>query len=655
MNKRTQTTLAFSILLSTFAGCTSDKQLTDEKSMENEQISRVDIPTIPLEEFFKNSEKSSYQISPDGKHYAYMAPYQSRMNVYVKEVGSEEAKRITEVTDRDIAGYTWANDHRILYLKDKGGDENFGIYGVDLDGSNHKPLTTFEGVKTQFIDDLEGHDEHILVGLNKRDARIFDPYRLNVNTGELELLYENPGNISSWMADHDGKLRLATTTDGVNTSILYRETEKDEFKPILTTNFKESMNPQFFTFDNKNLYAISDLGRDKAAAVIFDVEKGKEKEVLYQHPGVDISSISYSDKHKKLLSYNYTTDKSNKHFVDKETEQWFTKVEDKLEGYEVAMAGSNKAEDKFILRTYSDKSRGAYYFYDKTADSLALLDEVSPWIDEQVMADMKPVTYKSRDGKTINGYLTLPKGVEARNLPVVVNPHGGPWARDYWGFNPEVQFLANRGYAVLQMNFRGSTGYGKEFLQSSFKQWGQTMQHDITDGAKWLIEEGIADPERIAIYGGSYGGYATLAGLTYTPGLYACGVDYVGVSNLFTFMETIPPYWEQYLAMLYEMVGDPKTDSAMLAEFSPSLHADKIKAPLLIVQGANDPRVKKSESDQMVEALRERGVDVEYMVKDNEGHGFRNEENRFEFYRAMESFLQQHIGKLEIGNLEGKS
>jgi dipeptidyl aminopeptidase/acylaminoacyl peptidase len=256
---------------------------------------------------------------------------------------------------------------------------------------------------------------------------------------------------------------------------------------------------------------------------------------------------------------------------------------------------------------------------------------------------MKPIQYQSRDALTIHGYLTLPLGRAPKNLPVVINPHGGPWARDTWGFNPEVQFLANRGYAVLQMNFRGSTGYGRKFWEASFKQWGQKMQDDITDGVQWLIKQGIADPKRIAIYGGSYGGYATLAGVTFTPDLYAAAVDYVGVANMFTFMKTIPPYWKPFLDMFHEMVGDPEKDKAMMEAVSPVMHAEKIKTPLLIAQGAHDPRVNKAESDQMVEALKKRGVDVEYMVKDNEGHGFHNEENRFDFYGAMEKFLDRHL------------
>ena len=354
-------------------------------------------------------------------------------------------------------------------------------------------------------------------------------------------------------------------------------------------------------------------------------------------------SDSYSRKRKVLTSASYTTWKTERKFLDPEIETMFRAVEKELPGYEISFTSANKAEDKFIVASFNDKTRGKRYLFDKATGKLTFLADVSPWLAESDLADMKPVSYKSRDGLTINGYLTLPKGVPAKNLPVVVNPHGGPWARDQWGFNPEVQFLANRGYAVFQMNFRGSVGYGRKFWESSFKQWGKTMQDDITDGVNYLIAEGIADPKKVAIYGGSYGGYATLAAITSTPDLYAAAVDYVGVSNLFTFMNTIPPYWKPYLEMLYEMVGHPEKDKELLAANSPALHADKIKTPLLIAQGAKDPRVNKAESDQMVEALTKRGVQVEYLVKDNEGHGFQNEENRFEFYGAMENFLAKNL------------
>jgi dipeptidyl aminopeptidase/acylaminoacyl peptidase len=603
-------------------------------------------PKIALEDFFKNPEKSSYQISPEGTRFSYRAPYQDRMNIFVQEIGKDEAVQITFETDRDIAGYTWANNNRILYLKDNGGDENYKLYGVDIDGGNLVCFTDFENVRAGIIDRLDDIPNEIIISMNKRNPQVFDPYRLNIETGEMTMLYENPGNISDWLTDHEGKLRVAlAVTDMVNTTVLYRESEKDAFKPILTTNFKESMTPLFFTFDNKKLYAASNLGRDKSEIVIFDPETGKETESLFANEQVDVENLSYSKKRKVITKAYYTTDKVHYKFFDDESEAMYKRVKKELPDYDCYFTSTNTNEDKYLIRTYSDRSLGAYYFYDYVTDELSLIGEVSPWMNEEQMAPMKPIQYTSRDGLTIYGYLTLPVGVEAKNLPLVVNPHGGPWARDQWGFNPEIQFLANRGYAVLQMNFRGSTGYGREFWEISFKQWGQTMQDDITDAVKWAISEGIADKDRVAIYGGSYGGYATLAGLAFTPDLYRCGVDYVGVSNMFTFMNTIPPYWEPYRQMFYEMAGDPVKDSVMLAKVSPALHADKIVAPLFVAQGANDPRVNLAESDQMVEAMKLRGVDVEYLVKNNEGHGFRNQENRFDFYRAMEMFLETHMMK----------
>ncbi|MCF8367684.1 MAG: S9 family peptidase [Bacteroidales bacterium] len=604
---------------------------------------------LPLEDFFKNPDKSSYQISPNGEYYSYRAPYENRMNIFIQKRGEEESIRLTSETDRDIAGYFWPNNEQILYVKDDGGDENYKLYGVNIDGSNLVCFTDFDGVRTQIIDDLQDIPNEVIIGLNKRNPQVFDPYRLNIETGEMEMLAENPGNIQGWMFDHAGKLRVAfAITDGINTTLLYRETEQDEWTDVLTTNFKENVSPAFFTFDNKNVIASSNLGRDKSAIVEFDIANGEEVKVLYENDTYDVEEVNYSRKRKVITSASYTSWKRERHFFDAESEKLFKRIEQDLGEYEIAITGTNKEETVFIIRTYSDRSLGSYYIYDMNTDKLDKIVEVSPWIDENEMAAVTPITYTSRDGLTINGYLTLPKGYTmetAKNLPVVVNPHGGPWARDGWGFNPEIQFLANRGYAVLQMNFRGSTGYGKAFWEASFKKWGLEMQDDITDGTNWLIEQGIADPERIAIYGGSYGGYATLMGLVKEPDLYAAGVDYVGVSNMFTFMKTIPPYWKPMLDMMYEMVGNPESDSLLLSEVSPVFHVDKIKSPLFIAQGANDPRVNIDESDQIVEAMKARGVEVEYLVKDNEGHGFRNEENRFDFYRSMEAFLAAHMMK----------
>lgn len=604
---------------------------------------------IPLENFFKNPEKSSYQISPDGSFYSFMAPYKNRMNIFIQKIGDSSAIQLTYEEARDIAGYFWPNNEQIVFLKDEAGDENFHLFGVNIDGSNPIGFTDFDGVRAQIIDDLPDQKDFVVIGLNKRNKQVFDPYRLNLKTGEISMLAENPGNIQGWMFDHDGKLRIATAiVDGVNQSILYRESEEDEFKTIITTNFKEGFNPQFFTFDNKNIIGSSNLGRDKYAIVEFDPITAKEVKVLYANDDYDVNGVGYSRKRKVITAAYFESWKSERHYFDSLSKSTFEKIQKQLPGYEIGITGLNKDENIIILRTYSDKSLGAYYIYNLEDDKMKKIVDVSPWIDENEMSNQLPIAYQSRDGFKINGYLTLPKGYDmesAENLPVVINPHGGPWARDSWGFNPEIQFLANRGYAVLQMNFRGSTGYGRKFFEASFKKWGREMQDDITDGTQWLIDQGIADSTRIAIYGGSYGGYATLMGLVKEPKMYAAGVDYVGVSNMFTFMKTIPPYWEPMLEMMYEMVGDVEKDSAMLREVSPVFHVDKIKAPLFIAQGANDPRVNVDESDQMVKAMKEKGIDVEYLVKKDEGHGFRNEENRFEFYRAMEKFLNLQLSK----------
>ncbi len=599
---------------------------------------------IPMRDFFRNPESVSFRLSPDGQYLAFLKPWQARLNVHVQKIGEDEVTRITSATERDIAGYFWASNGRIAYVQDKGGDENFRLYAVNIDGSEEKDLTPFEKVRVQLIDDLKDDDDHVLAGMNKRDPRFFDAYRINVLTGEMEMIAQNPGNIVGWETDHAGKLRVAVTSDGVNRSILCRDTEKDDFEVLVTTSFKETLAPLFFTYDNKNLYVASNIGRDKTAVYEYDVKEKKLTTLLYEHPDVDVENLLRSDKRKIITGVSFYTDKRKYHFFDDERAKLQQELESRLPGYEVTLTNTSRDETKTLVYAGSDRTLGSYYFYDRTTSDFRKLADVGPWLVETELAEMKPITYTSRDGLTIHGYLTLPQGLKPKKLPVVVNPHGGPWARDVWEYNPEVQFLANRGYAVLQVNFRTSTGYGRKFWEAGFKQWGLKIQDDITDGVKWLIDQGIADPDRIGIYGGSFGGYATLAGLAFTPDLYACGVDYVGVSNLFTLIKTIPPYWEPMRQMFYEMIGDPEKDKELYEKVSPVFHADNIKVPVLVAQGANDPRVNKAESDQIVEALKKRGIEVVYMVKDNEGHGFRNEENRFDFYRAMEEFLGKHLG-----------
>jgi len=615
---------------------------------QNDMAQSAPPPRIDMRDLFKNPEKASFQISPDGQYISYRAPWKNRMNIFVRKMGDSTATQVTHDTIRDVGSYFWKGD-RIVYTRDINGDENYIVFSASIDGNDVKALTPLESVRAATLDRLHnipGMETKILIQMNQRNPQVFDPYLCDIATGELKSLYDNSkDNFEGWITDHAGVVRMAIKTDGTDQVVYYRATEKAPFTEYMRTSFKDSWYPLMFTFDNANLIVAHNLnGRDKMAVVEWDLADRKETKLIFENADNDVSDVSYSRKRQVLTMVTWTGAKEQRHFLDAETKALYDKLAPKFEGYEYWVYGENDDETMFMVWAGSDRQPGKYFFYDAVNDKLEHVATLRPWINEEHMAEMKPISYKSRDGLTIHGYLTLPKGREAKNLPVVINPHGGPWARDQWGFNPEVQLFANRGYAVLQMNFRGSTSYGREFWTKSFKQWGKTMQDDITDGVEWLKSQGIADPDRIAIYGGSYGGYATLAGITFTPDLYACAVDYVGVSNMFTFMNTVPPYWEPFKKMMYEMVGDPKADSLLLREASPVFFVDRIKCPLFIAQGATDPRVNKAESDQVVEALKARGIEVQYMVKENEGHGFRNEENRFEFYEAMDKFLDEHIG-----------
>ncbi len=600
----------------------------------------------PLEYFFKNPEKTNFQISPNGKKIAFMKPWQDRLNVFIQTIATGEITQVTRVKARNIADYFWANDQTIAFLQDKGGDENFSLYTVNTNGENEKNLTPFEKIKVQIIDILDNDNQSLIIGLNKRDPHAFDAYKLNLTTASLTLIAKNDGNITSWLTDNEGKIRIAIAKNNTNTEILYRKREEDQFQKIMKIDFKDQFLPLKFTPDNQKLYVISNLGSNTSALYLFNPESKIQEKLLFGHNDVDLDEydLIVSRKKKDLIGYKYVTDKTHYHFFDRKREQLQRELQGKLPNVFLEILNSDREENIFIIKIFSDTTKAIYYLYNSEKKELSLLAKTCPWINPEEMSAMKPISYKARDGLTIHGYLTLPKGKEnEKNLPLVVNPHGGPWLRDYWEFNSEVQFLANRGYAVLQMNFRGSLGYGKKFMEAGYKEWGKAMQDDISDGVNWLIKKGVIAPKRIAIYGISYGGYAALAGITFTPELYACAIDYVGLSNLFTVFENLPPYWEQIRKDLEEKIGSPTEDKELLEAVSPIFHIDNIKCPLFVAQGANDIRVKKEHSEQIVAALKSKNIPVEYMIKDNEGHGFSNEENRFDFYRAMEIFLAKYL------------
>lgn len=609
----------------------------------------------PLRTFFKKPDRAFFRLSADGRFLSFLQPWSenggpARQNIFIQALTSDgqltgQPRQLTSATDRDMVYYFWKGSETILFIKDFGGDENYHVAAVNIHSGAVRDLTPFAGVRAGITSDLYKDPDHILVSHNQRNPELFDVYKVNIFTGASTLAAENPGTFESFQTDHSGTIRLATGMEGLQNCLYYRESETQPFRKILGTNFKDDLSPICFTFDNQRLFANSNLGRDKKALVEWDPAAGREIRVLAEHPEYDMLGLEYSRERLVLTQYLVNTHRLEKIVVDDKWKQLFVQLEALFPGQEVMIQDSTKDEDLFVVAVNSDRTEGSRYLYRLSQRQLTKLGDINPELPAADMAAMKPITYTSRDGLTIHGYLTLPVGKPAAHLPFIIHPHGGPWVRDFWGFNNEIQFLANRGYGVLQMDYRGSTGYGKKFWEASFRQWGKTMQDDITDGVQWLIDQGLADPKRIAIYGASYGGYATLRGITKTPKLYAAAVDYVGVSNLLTFMKTIPPYWELWRTQMYEMVGNPETSEAELRAESPVFQADKIVTPLFIAQGANDPRVNKDESDQMVAALRQRGVPVEYLVKDNEGHGFHNQENQFEFYEAMEKFLARHLGQ----------
>ena len=623
---------------------------------------------IPIREFFQNPPRCFYLLSPDGEKISFLAPWHGHLNIFVESLASGAIKQLTSETENDIEpqvpdyaqfghsgrltseqendvpDYFWKGNDSIIYTRDDKGDQNFHIYRVDVAKAQSEDLTPFPSVCAEVIADLAGNSKtDILIKLNRRDPQIFDVARLNTVTKTIDVVWENNENAQHWLVDHSGRLRAAVANIGTETCLLTRPDDHSPFRTVRKTDFRESISPQCYTPDDRALYAISNVGRDKAALVKIDPETGAELKVIYQNDQVDVAGVESSRKRKIVTCATYATSRMHRKFFDVRTEALFRALRRKLPGRDFWIAAQDEAEKKMIVVAASDRNPGAEYLLNRRIGGLKKLVELAPSLKEEELAPMLPICFPSGDGWTIHGYLTLPVGSPSQNLPAVVRPHGGPWQRDGWGYDPEAQFLANRGYAVLQMDFRGSLGYGCAFWEAGFKQWGRKMQGDVTAGVNWLISQRIADPKRIAIYGESYGGYAALAGIAFTPDLYAAAVDRAGISNLTNYLDKIPPYWRPLLPMIYAKVGDPVTDREMLKACSPLLSVDRIKASLFVAHGANDPRVNKSQSDQVVGALRGRGATVEYLEQSDIGHTIDNETDRIAFYQAVENFLERNL------------
>jgi dipeptidyl aminopeptidase/acylaminoacyl peptidase len=608
---------------------------------------------IPRQVLFGNPERVRPRISPDGTQLAWIAPSDGVLNVWVapanqgKDQGIDwsAARMVTDDSDRGIRMFAWAHDGRhLLYVQDAGGDENWRLHDVDLATMQRRDLTPFDNVQTQLIAAEKKFPTEILIGLNKDNPQLHDVYRLDLTTGELAKEVDNPGFVG-WLADSQLVVRagIAPQPDG-SLILMVRDSADQDWRALLTIAAEDALTsaPVAFSEDGASLLAVSSVGADTGRLVRIDLATGSA-EVLAQDPDCDVTDVRLHPDTREPQIVTFLKDRSEYLVLDPDVEADLAAVR-ALHPGDPSFADQDDADRTWLIGFTNDTGAIPYYSYDRETRTGQFLFEHQPELSRYELAPMEPFSFTSRDGLTIHGYATFPPGAGREGLPMVLNVHGGPWARDTWGFNPEAQWLANRGYLCVQVNFRGSTGYGKAFVNAGDREWGGRMHDDLVDAVAFATGQGWADPARVAIYGGSYGGYAALVGAAFTPELFCCAVDIVGPSNLKTLIETVPPYWAPLISQFHRAVGDPAKDADFLWSRSPLSRADNISIPLLIAQGANDPRVKQAESEQIVAALVKAGIDHEYMLFPDEGHGFAKPENRLRFYATAERFLARHLG-----------
>ncbi len=629
-------------------GCTT--------SPVNPALVKTELPQlIPLRDFFLNVDtKFGYSISPDGKKLAWLEPKNRRLTIYFKTIGAEDTQIIDSHSSKHIYGISWLqNSRHMLFHQDQDGNENHHVFIVDIEHPDEKPvdITPFKGTKAWLHQVLKHDPKHILIQHNRRDKKLYDLYRVQVETGEQTLLGENPGSVGAWITDEHGNIRGRIMKGRSNDPDKYwtfeTPTAESAWEPVISWNLDEMVSVLGFTPDDKGVWLLSNRGRDKKSLTRLNLTK-KEETLIFEDDQVDLAGVYISTITKKPLLADSYPDYQKLHLFDPDLKTHIRNLKKGNAG--IGISGVDNSERIFTLKVFTDR-RVDFYLYNRDTREKVLLSShpMSKW--ENQLSTVRPISFKARDGLTIPGYLTIPQGTPGKNLPMILLVHGGPWHRDYWGLNEMVQFLANRGYVVLQVNYRGSTGYGRSFMEAAVGEFAGKMHTDLIDGVNWVVDQGIADPEKVCISGGSYGGYATLVGLTFTPDTFACGVDLVGMSNLVTLIESVPEDWTMYMGRWHKYVGDPKNpeDRKEMEAKSPLFRVDQIKKPLLIGQGANDPRVTQKESDQMVEAMKKAGKPVVYMLFPDEGHGLRNWQNRLRFNRKMEDFLAEHLGGRSAG------
>lgn len=602
---------------------------------------------IPITDFFKTAEKSTFRISPDGKYISYLKPYKDKQNLFIQSLADGKERMATSFLDYPVGrDYFWTYNNKIVFNQDIIALDEYKMFTVDASTLTVHKIFSQEKVRITLLNRNKGEPDMITIRINKRDPANLDIYRLNIKTGELTPYLVNPGNMTDWYPDADDKIRLVTTSDGVNKTILYRPDNNTPFKPIIENNFKTYVRPIAFTGEKNYFYALSNVNRDKTALVEINAEDGKERKVIFACNNGDIQDAEYSKNKHRIEFVSWEAAKPQKHFLDSGMKAIYYKLLAALKGNQVNIIDRDSAENKFIVFSYTDRNPGSYYLYENTTGTLAKLGDINSSLTPGELCRMEPISFKASDGMTINGYLTLPLGEKKTNLPLVVMPHDGVFGQSSrWRYDPEVQFLANRGYAVFQVNYRGSTGYGKDFYSAGFKEVGGKIQQDITDGVNWLINTKVADPKKIAIFGGGFGGFSALYGVSFHPELYNCAIVQHGLINFFTYIKDAPPFQKPFVKMMYEMVGDPEADANQLRAISPVFHTDKIKAPLLIFQGAKDDRANISELNQFVRELQKQNGNamVKYFLKPNERSVFRIQSNRMQMYAEIEKFLDNNM------------
>ncbi len=598
---------------------------------------------IPVQDFFGKPDRFNFKVSPSGRHIAYLGLEDHCRNIFVLDIEEpDSSKQLTYQDNMNVQYFFWIGNDSIVFSNTQSHQDSLRLFTIDIHHEVAQPLFAPAKHELSWLNPLRSKDGALLAEMNIRDSSVFDLYRIPLDGSGPKLVEQNPGNISSWYASSDGKVRLVLTSDSVEDQLLYREQEGDVYQKVVETDFATTVLPLGpVSGEHGVVFAMSNVGRDKLAVVKLDLRTGKET-VIAENKHVDMNREGYSFARQEMVYTTTLLNKKETRVLNKDFKKIYSKITDKFEGYNIDILDMDSAFNTVLFKTYTDVNPGGVYYYSKKKDKIVELSVINPSLSGKRLAPMEEVSFDSRDGKTIKGYLTYPLQKKS-SYPVVVLIHDGPNRRDVWGFNSEVQFLANRGYAVFQVNYRGSVGYGKDFYTAGFKQWGGEIQNDISDGVAWLIHQGIADKNKIAIMGTGFGGYSALYAACFNPTLYKCAISASGYTNLFTYLKEIPPYYQPYLQLYYNIIGDPTKEYELFKATSPLFHAEKVRMPILMFHGGRDRFNSLTDVNQFVQKVKNNNVPVRYVFKEDEGRRFKKDENVIEYYQMIEQFLKEQL------------